>query len=56
MSEPDYEAIMADRDEEREQRWLARMDAKYGRVEDYCLTCVSARQGGDPCPLHRSRP
>lgn len=35
MSEPDYEAIAEARDEAREQAWLERMDARYGRVEDY---------------------
>jgi hypothetical protein len=35
MSEPDYEAIQEDRDYERGQAWLERMDARYGRVEDW---------------------
>jgi hypothetical protein len=35
MSEPDYEAIAEARDYEREQAWLARMDARYGRIEDW---------------------
>ena len=35
MSEPDYEAIIEAREEERDERWLARMDRRYGTVEEY---------------------
>jgi len=34
-NEPDYEAIIEAREEERGERWLHRMDKQYGRVEDY---------------------
>lgn len=35
MTEPDYEAIMEDRAERRAERYMDRMDAKYGRIEDH---------------------
>lgn len=33
--EPDYEGMMEDREEERGERYLTRMDTLYGRIEDY---------------------
>jgi hypothetical protein len=42
-SEPDYEAIMEDREQERDERWLARMDRRYGTVEEW-------RRRANSCP------
>jgi hypothetical protein len=42
-SEPDYEQIMQDREEARDERWLARMDRIYGTVEQY-------RRPANSCP------
>lgn len=33
--EPDYEAVMEDREERRGEAWMERMARLYGRVEDY---------------------
>jgi hypothetical protein len=38
VSEPDYEQIMQDREEERDERYLARKDRELGRVEDWTAT------------------
>lgn len=45
MSEPDYEQIMQDREDERDERWLARQDRELGRVEEW-LTAPPGGSGG----------
>jgi hypothetical protein len=44
MNEPDYEAIVEAHEYEREQGWLARMDARYGRVEDWLTSTAEVER------------
>jgi hypothetical protein len=35
MTEPDFEELVREQDEERHERKMHRLDVQYGRIEDY---------------------
>lgn len=59
MTEPDYEAIIEDRDYERGERYLHRMDREYGTVEQFISgpnrRCACGRRWGAGQVAHGCR-